>query len=115
MVIQPSEWHIAVNKDTSKTRFDIPYPFIKPYYYEPDTLRLGISKDSINGIEISIYDRDRTICDCLRSVGKMDKETFNKGVQAYIADPRKNISHLTAYAKKLRVYKKVKDLIGVWL
>lgn len=111
----PSEWHIAVNKDTSKTRFDISYPFIKPYYYEPDTLSLGMSKESINGIDINIYDRDRTICDCLRSINKMDKETFNKAVQAYIFDPRKNINNLTAYAKRLRVYKKVQDLIGVWL
>ncbi len=111
----PSEWHIAVNKDTSKIRFEIPYPFIKPYYFEPDTLSLGISKESINSIEINIYDRDRTICDCLRSINKMDKETFNKAVQAYISDPRKNINNLTTYAKRLRVYKKVQDLIGVWL
>lgn len=111
----PGEWHIAVNKDTSKTRFGISYPFVRPYYYEPDTLMLGISKGSINGININIYDRDRTICDCLRSINKMDKETFNKAVQKYVADPRKNISNLTAYAKRLRVYKKVQDIIGVWL
>lgn len=111
----PSEWHIAVNKDTSKIRFDISYPFIKPYYFEPDTLRIGISKESINGIDINIYDRDRTICDCLRSINKMDKETFNKSIQAYISDPRKNINSLISYAKRLRVYKKVQYLIGVWL
>ena len=110
----PSEWHIAVNKDTSKIRFDISYPFIKPYYYEPHTLKLGTCIEVMDGIEISIYDRDRTICDCLRMVNKMDKETFNKAVQSYISDPKKNISNLTAYAKKLRVYKKVQDLIGIW-
>ena len=27
----PNEWHIAVNKDTSKNRFNISYPFIKYY------------------------------------------------------------------------------------
>jgi predicted transcriptional regulator of viral defense system len=111
----PGEWHIAVNKDTSKTRFDLPYPFIKPYYYEPKTLHLGISRESINGIETNIYNRDRTICDCLRSVNKMDKETFNKAMQGYISDPKKNIGNLTTLAKKLRVYKKVQNLIGVWL
>jgi hypothetical protein len=45
----------------------------------------------------------------------MDKETFNKAVQGYISDPRKNISNLITFAKKLRVYKKVQNLIGVWL
>ena len=111
----PSEWHIAVNKDTSKIIFEIPYPFIKPYYFEPNTLSLGISKETINSIDLNIYDRDRTICDCLRSINKMDKETFNKAIQAYISDPRKNIKNLITYAKRLRVYKKVLDLIGVWL
>jgi len=45
----------------------------------------------------------------------MDKETFNKAIQAYISNPRKNINNLITYAKRLRVYKKVQDLIGVWL
>lgn len=111
----PSEWHIAVNKDTSKIRFDISYPFVRPYYYEPDTLHFGKCTDFINGIQMNIYDRDRVICDCLRMVNKMDRETFNKAVQAYISDPKKNINNLIAYAKRLRVYKKVHDLIGVWL
>jgi predicted transcriptional regulator of viral defense system len=111
----PGAWHVAVNKDTSKTRFNLPYPFVKPYYYEPKTLNLGISKELINGIKIKIYNRDKTICDCLRNINKMNKEIFNKAVQGYISDPRKNISNLITFAKKLRVYKKVQDLIGVWL
>lgn len=111
----PGEWHIAVDKDSSKTRFDIPYPFVKPYYYEPETQMLGVCRESMNGININIYDRDRIICDCIRSINKMDKETFNKAVQAYISDPRKNVNNLITYAKKLRVYKRVQDLIGVWL
>lgn len=32
-----------------------------------------------------------------------------------IKDPKKNIPNLMQYAKELRVQKRVKDLIGVWL
>ena len=65
--------------------------------------------------KIRIYDRDRTICDVLRNMNKMDKEIFNKAIQNYVKDSKKNISSLMQYAKVLRVQKRVKDLIGVWL
>jgi len=111
----PNEWHLAVNKDISKYRVKIDYPFIKTYFLEPEILPLGLTEGVIDNNIVRIYDKDRTICDCLRYMGKMDKEIFNKAVQGYVQDPKKNIPNLMRYAKPLRVQKKVKDLIGVWL
>lgn len=111
----PSEWHLAVNKDISKYKLKIDYPFVKLYLFEKHLLEIGLTEIEIDGNFARIYDKERTICDCLRYIGKMDKEIFNKAVQYYIRDPRKNIPNLIKYAKKLRVEKKVKDLIGVWL
>jgi len=111
----PSEWHLAVDKDISKYRVKIDYPFIKTYFLESNLLNLGIAEGKIDMNTVRIYDRDRTICDCLRYMGKMDKEIFIKAVQGYVYDSKKNIPNLMLYAKPLRVQKKVKDLIGVWL
>lgn len=111
----PSEWHIAVDKDSSKMRFNIEYPFVKPYFVEPSILSIGVSEQLVNGISAQIYDRERVICDCLRYGNKLDRELFNKAIQGYIADPRKNIGQLTTYAKQLRIYKKMQTMIGVWL
>lgn len=111
----PSEWHLAVNKDISKYKIKIDYPFVKTYLFEPHLLEIGLNEIEIDGIIVRIYDKDRTICDCLRYMGKMDKEIFNKAIQNYVNDSKKNISNLIKYAKTLRVQKKVKDLIGVWL
>ncbi len=111
----PSEWHLAVNKDISKYKLKIDYPFVKIYMFEKHILEVGLSKIDLNGNTARIYDKERTICDCLRYIGKMDKEIFNKAIQYYIRDPKKNIPNLMKYAKQLRVEKKVKDLIGVWL
>ena len=111
----PAAWHLAVDKDIPKQKLKIDYPFIKAYFFEPSILRLGVRAGEIDGNPVRIYDRDRTICDCLRYMGKMDKEIFNKAIQSYIADPEKSIPNLMKYAKPLRVQKKVKDLIGVWL
>lgn len=111
----PGDWHLAVSKDSGKSRFNIDYPFVKPYYIEPTVLELGLTRGNMDGYEIRIYDKDRVICDCLRYRNKMDKEIFNKAIQNYIADPEKSIPKLMEYAGPLRVKKIVKDLIGVWL
>lgn len=111
----PAEWHLAVSKDSGKSRFKIDYPFVKPHYIEPSWLEVGLTSGTMDGHKVRIYDKDRVICDCLRYRNKMDKEIFNKAVQRYIADPEKSIPHLLEYAEVLRVKKIVKELIGVWL
>lgn len=111
----PAEWNIAIDKNVSKQRTKIDYPFIKAYRMKSDLLSLGEANGEINFTEVRIYDRDRTICDVLRNMNKMDKEIFNKAIQGYVKDPKKNIPNLMQYAKTLRMQKKVKDLIGVWL
>ena len=111
----PGDWHLAVSKDSGKSRFKIDYPFVKPYYVEPAVLELGLTTGTLDGHAIRIYDKDRLICDCLRYRNKMDKEIFNKAIQKYIADPEKSIPKLMEYAGPLRVKKLAKDLIGVWL
>ena len=111
----PLAWHLAVSKDSNKSRFKIDYPFTKPYYIEPSILDLGAVDGEIDGNPIRIYNKERTICDCLRYTGKMDKEIFNKAIRYYVEDNEKNIPLLSEYARKLRVTNKVKTIIGVWM
>ncbi len=111
----PGEWHIAVSKDSNKSRFKINYPFVKPYYIEPVILEIGLTQGSIDGNLIRVYNKERTICDCLRCRNKMDKEIFNKAIQSFLHDTGRSIPRLMEYAEPLRVVKTVRDLIGVWM
>lgn len=111
----PAEWNITIDKNVSRSRTKIDYPFVKAYRVEPVLVPLGEIKGSINFVDVRIYDRDRTICDVLRNMNKMDREIFNKAIQGYVKDPKKNIPNLMEYAKVLRMQKRVKELIGVWL
>ena len=111
----PSEWSFAIDKNISKLRTNIDYPFIRAYRVEKQLLTLGEIKGEIDHHTVRIYDRDRTICDVLRNMNKMDKEIFNKAIQGYVADPKKSIPNLMKYAQVLRVQKKVNEWIGVWL
>ncbi|MEI3178615.1 MAG: hypothetical protein V8S31_10155 [Lachnospiraceae bacterium] len=109
------KWNFAIDKNVSKRRTKIDYPFIKAYRVESELVTLGETEGEIDFHKVRIYDRDRTICDVLRNMNKMDKEVFNKAVQGYVKDPKKNIPNLIEYAKVLRVQTRVKELIGVWL
>ena len=111
----PSEWSFAIDKNVSKFRTNIDYPFIKAYRVEKQLLTLGETEGEIDHHTVRIYDRDRTICDVLRNMKKMDKEIFNKAIQGYVADQKKSIPNLMKYAQVLRVQKKVSEWIGVWL
>lgn len=111
----PAEWHITIDKNTSRQRTQVEYPLIKAYRVESELLTLGEANGEIDSQKVRIYDRDRTICDVLRNMNKMDNEIFNKAIQGYVKDPKKNIPNLMQYAKALRAQKRVKNIIEVWL
>lgn len=112
---KPYGWHLAVDKNTSKSRFKMDYPKIIPYYTEPEALKLGSTEIMISGQQFQIYDRDRVICDCLKYESKLEREVFKEALQSYIRDSQKDISALMAYARARKVVGKVQSMIGVWL
>ena len=112
---KPYAWHLAVDKNTSKSRFKMDYPKIIPYYTEPDALELGSTEITMSGQQFLIYDRDRVICDCLKYESKLEREVFKEALQSYIRDSQKDISALMAYARARKVVGKVQSMIGVWL
>ena len=106
----PGNWHLAVSKDSGKSRLPLCETLLVPA-----VLELGLTKGNMDGHKIRIYDKNRVICNCLRYRNKMGKEIFNKAIQNYIADPEKRVPKLMEYAKPLRIKKIAKDLVGMWL
>ena len=111
----PSAWHLAVDNKSTRTRFRIDYPIIKPHFIQSDRYQVGIEEAQIDGKLVKIYDRDKTICDVLLHKNKVDGEVFNTAIQRYINDPKKMVARLMKYAKLLHVEKKVREVLGVWL
>jgi predicted transcriptional regulator of viral defense system len=112
---KPYGWRIAVDKNTSKSRFVMDYPKVIPYYTEPEALQIGASEIELDGVRFGIYDKERTICDCLKYESKMERSSFQAAIQAYIREEDKDISLLLEYARARKVIKKVQSMIGVWL
>ena len=111
----PLGWNIAVDRDTSKSRFKLDNPFVQPYYMKKEFLTFGVTTADYGDCTMQMFDRDRLICECIFSENKMDRKTYNKAIQSYVADTKKNVPKLLEYAQKRRILKKVTDRIGVWL
>ena len=99
----------------SRTKLDVDVLALQPYYVQPELYELGKTTDNFDGVILSVYDRERTICDCFKYRSRLDNEIFNKALNAYANDKKKNLKNLSVYAKKLRVYKRVTELMEVLL
>ncbi len=112
----PECWDIAVDKNTNKSSFKTDFLKVHPYYIRKEHLQYGISEEKYDGSTwLKTFDRDRLICECLIYENKLDKEIFNKAIQAYLSDENKNIHNLLRYASKRRTMKKVRNYIEIWL
>ena len=112
---KPYGYQIAVDKNTSKSRFKLEFPQVTPFYAEPETLRFGVDEIDFGNAKMKIFEKDRLICECLKYEDKMERAVFQEGVLSYIRDEKKDIAKLIKYARERRVVKKVQSMIGVWL
>jgi len=112
---RPYEWSIAISKNTSKSRFRMEYPVVKPYYIEPEVMELGVTAIPFAGGEMKIYEKERLICDCLKYEERLEREDLKKALLAFINEPKKDIAKLMEYARARKVVAKIQSRIGVWL
>ena len=111
----PRKWSIAVPRSVSRAKLDVDALPVQTYFVQQDLYELGKTTGDFGGVTLPVYDRERTICDCFKYRSRLDNELFSKALNAYANDPQKNLSNLSVYAKKLRVYKKVIELMEVLL
>ena len=111
----PRKWSIAVPRSMSRTKLDIDALALQTYYVQSEIYELGKTTADFNGVILPVYDRERTICDCFKYRSRLDNEIFNKALNAYVNDSKKDLRNLSEYAKKLRVHKKVTELMEVLL
>lgn len=111
----PRVWTLAVPRTMTKTKLNMDVISYRPYYIQNKLHELGKTYADFDGVRLPVYDRERTICDCFKYRTKLDNEIFNKAVNAYVADENRNLLNLSKYAKEMKVYKKVMELMEVLL
>lgn len=111
----PREWSVAVPRSFSRAIKAMQEVPVKAYYIQNVFYRYGVTVEEFNGVALKVYDRERTICDCFKYRTKLDNEIFNKAVNAYALDSKKNLTNLSTYAKEMGVYKNLMNIMEVLL
>lgn len=89
---------------------------IKVFTVKKDLLDIGkeIVKTSY-GHDIPLYNRERTICDLIRSRNRFEIQDFQTALKTYIMGKNKNLNRLMEYAKLFHVDKKIREYMEVLL
>lgn len=86
------------------------------FFVKKELLELGLEEgETIFGRKIRIYNKERTVCDLVRSRKSIDIAILNDGIKRYLALKDKNISILMKYAKELKVDKNLRKYLEVLL
>jgi predicted transcriptional regulator of viral defense system len=108
--------HYTVTLPTGYNTSQIKQMDLITYTIKPSLFELGkmIMKSSF-GNDISAYDKERTICDMIRSRSRIDKQIFNDGLKRYVNDPTKDLNKLMHYAKKMGIENVLRNYMEILL
>lgn len=89
---------------------------IHVYQVKEEVYNLGASGVQTNyGNYVSVYDRERTICDLIKNKGNTDIQVFQNAMKEYMRSDGKNLLNLMDYASKLHVEDEVRKYTEVML
>lgn len=97
----PTSFCVALARGRKVTLPD--YPPITLYHQSEQQLHIGRSVAEINGMEIDIFDMERSVCDALKYRNKIGKDVCSEILQTYLKMQSRNLNKLSQYARQLRV------------
>lgn len=105
----PIKMDITIYREYNPHRFK---DLVNVHKAKDEIYNLGIvEKKSPQGMMIRTYNLERTICDIIKDKDSMDIEIRNKAIRKAIKSKDFDSSRLFEYAKKMKIYDKVKDFM----
>lgn len=102
MMTIPSGWNTPLLTDDS----------ILFFYSRPKKMELGICEvKTTSGMKVRAYDIERTLCDCLRNIDKLDRDLVITALKRYVKSAEKDNAKLLEYASTL----KIRDIVYRYL
>ena len=102
MMTIPSGWNTPMLTDNNLLFF----------YSRPRWIGLGVCEiETPSGVKVKAYDIERTLCDCLRNVDKLDRDLVITGLKRYVKNTNKDNAKLLEYASTL----KIRDMVFRYL
>jgi predicted transcriptional regulator of viral defense system len=102
MMTIPSGWNTPMLTDEDITFF----------YSRPKLMGLGVREtETPSGVKVKAYDAERTLCDCLRHIDRLDRDLVITGLKRYVKSREKDSAKLLEYAAGL----KIRDMVYRYL
>ena len=108
----PIKYDITVNSGYNGSLQEVDN--VNLFYTKKELFNLGeIVYRLDSGNLIKVYDLERTICDVIKNKNILDQELVNKALRKYFYSKEKNTLKLYEYAKKMKIYKKVRSVFEI--
>ena len=102
MMTIPSGWNTKLLKDKGMLFF----------YCDPERMNYGLCEvETPSGVMVNIYDVERTLCDCLRSIERLDRDLVLTGLKRYVKKSDRDNTKLLDYATVF----KIRDIVYRYL
>ena len=84
------------------------------YYCNPDKMDIGVIEvESMSGMCVKVFNMERTICDCLRYIEKMDNDLVLTGLKRYMRSDVRDSVKLLEYATEFKMRDTVRRYLEV--
>ena len=83
------------------------------YYWKEENLSLGVIEDVLSGHTVRITNIERSVCDAVKYRNKIGLDVCAEIVRTYLRKEGRNLSLLTEYAKRLRVWSTLKNYLEI--
>lgn len=109
----PDAFYVAVQRSR---KLSLPkFPKIKPVYQRTELLDIGKMEIEEQGIKLWMTNLERSVCDAVKYRHKIGMDVMTEIIDCYLRNPKRNLSRLTSYAKQLRVYGTLYQILQVKL
>lgn len=109
----PDAFYVAIERGR---KISLPkYPAIHLVYQREELLEIGKTEIEEAGIHVAITDIERSVCDAVKYRNKIGIDVMSEILDNYLRMSTRNITRLTEYAKKLRIYKTLYTILQVKL
>lgn len=85
------------------------------YYWKEENLSFGITEEVLSGHTVSITNLERSVCDAVKYRNKIGPDVCAEIVRTYLRKRERNLSLLTEYARRLRVWATLKGYLEIAL
>ncbi len=111
---EPMEYSVTVKTGYNPSKLKV--DGIKVYTIKKELYSLGVTEAKTTfGNTVRVYNKERTICDIIRSRSTIEIQTFQNALKQYTKRKEKNLRLLMQYAEQLHVDKIINQYLEVLL